>query len=209
VKQGNSREFSEQAYQITNVGLLPLPDTRNIDGNQIRIEDCPFATAVVLTEDPQVANKLHQSYRVTGTPTTFQMRTELTRQWLAIMLFIVIGQLLDKLVSWLLRIGPNGCLNATDCGEDLILLNTEQISPPQIEQEVFTLSPNPIREGEDIQIPEEISFLYYDISDMSGQIHRYGKAIDQSLRTRDLPAGYYTILLYSKNTIHQAKLIIQ
>ncbi len=82
----NASTFSGQAYMLSDESLVPLPGLRNYGGAEVTIESCPFCTAVVLTDDPLVINRLRQSYQQqAGSETLLQMRAELTRQWLAIM----------------------------------------------------------------------------------------------------------------------------
>ncbi len=82
--------FTGRAMLIGDTGLESLPNTRELSGNVIRIENCPYTAAVVLTQDPLITTKLNQTYQRAGEQSTFQMHAELTRQWLAIM------QLIDK-----------------------------------------------------------------------------------------------------------------
>ena len=79
---------SDLAYEIRDTGLVSLPNTRSQAGTQIQIDQCAFATAVVLTQDPLVVSKLTQSYERIGQQSIMQMHTELTQQWLAIMQLI-------------------------------------------------------------------------------------------------------------------------
>jgi hypothetical protein len=80
--------FSDQARLISDIGLQPLSISRTVGGNEIQIDNCPYLTAVVLTQDPTVIARLNQSYQRIGQASTFQLHTDLTRQWLAIMQLI-------------------------------------------------------------------------------------------------------------------------
>lgn len=85
----SSAAFTDRAYQITPAGLNPVAHEREPSGTQITIENCPFATAVVLTQDPMVVRRLNSAYdNRPGQPTQMQQHIELTRQWLAIMLLV-------------------------------------------------------------------------------------------------------------------------
>jgi hypothetical protein len=86
--QDSSGSSTDSAYLISESGLVSLPNTRSHAGTQIRIENCPFTAAVVLTQDPLVINKLTQSYERVGQQSIFQLHVELTQQWLAIMQLI-------------------------------------------------------------------------------------------------------------------------
>ncbi len=89
----SSAAFTDRAYQLTPAGLNPVPHEREPSGTQIKIENCPFATAVVLTQDPMVVSRLNSAYdNRPGQATQMQQQMELTRQWLAIMQ-LVEGQL--------------------------------------------------------------------------------------------------------------------
>lgn len=80
--------FSERATMISEAGLQPLTIARTYGGNELQIENCPHVSAVVLSEDPAVTNRLHQSYSRVGQASAFQLHVDLTRQWLAIMQLI-------------------------------------------------------------------------------------------------------------------------
>jgi hypothetical protein len=80
--------FSDQARLLTEIGLQPLPILRNLGGNEIQIENCPYLSAVVLAQDPTIISRLNQSYQRIGQASTFQLHMDLTRQWLAIMQLI-------------------------------------------------------------------------------------------------------------------------
>lgn len=80
--------FSDQARLISEIGVQPLSITRSVAGNEVQIENCPYLAAVVLTQDPTVIARLNQSYQRVGQASTFQLHSDLTRQWLAIMQLI-------------------------------------------------------------------------------------------------------------------------
>ena len=85
--------FTDRAYQLTDTRLKLLSTSRALGGTQIEIPDCPFMTAVVLTQDPLVVKQLTQSYERIGKQSIQQMRSELTQQWIAIM------QLIDNQIA--------------------------------------------------------------------------------------------------------------
>jgi hypothetical protein len=124
--------FTQRAMLISETGTEPVPNLRSLHGNEIRIENCPAMAAVVLTEDPLIFNKLNQSYQRIGQLSTFQLHTELTRQWLAIM------QLIDNQLS---RMGHstaassgalNEAVNSFRTASSLIESNSESTALPYL-----------------------------------------------------------------------------
>jgi len=97
----SSSAFTDRAWQISDTRLKLLPTTRELGGTKIEIPDCPFITAVVLTQDPVVVNQLTESYDRIGKQSIQQMRSELTQQWIAIM------QLIDKQIAKMGRRSPS------------------------------------------------------------------------------------------------------
>ena len=80
----SSASFTDRAYQITPAGLNPVPHEREPGGIRITLENCPFATAVVLTQDPLIVSRLNNAYDdQPGQQSQMQQYMELTRQWLA------------------------------------------------------------------------------------------------------------------------------
>ena len=126
--------FTDRAYLISDTGLNSLPNTRNLGGNEIRIENCPYSAAVVLTQDPLISTNLNQTYRRDGARSTFQMRVELTRQWLAIM------QLINKQLSRMGRSTAassgalNEAVNAFRNASSLIENNSPETALPYLNQ---------------------------------------------------------------------------
>ena len=82
--QDSAANGHTSAYLIDQAGLISLPNSQSHAGVNIQIDNCPFAAAVVLTQDPLVMNKLRKSYERVGKQSIMQMHTELTQQWLAI-----------------------------------------------------------------------------------------------------------------------------
>jgi hypothetical protein len=76
--------FTDNAHLIGLSGLETLPSVRGINGTELKIDNCPYAAAVVLTQDPLVVNWLSSSYQRLSKQSILQMRFELTQQWLAI-----------------------------------------------------------------------------------------------------------------------------
>ena len=76
--------FSDKAYLINQSGLESLANVRGTNGTQLVIDNCPYAAAVVLTQDPLVVNFLTASYERIAQQSILQMQFELTQQWLAI-----------------------------------------------------------------------------------------------------------------------------
>jgi len=75
----------DRATWLLDAGLQSIPITRNFAGNEIRIDHCPSLTAIVLSQDPTVNQRLNQSYQRIGRASAHQLHTDLTRQWLTIM----------------------------------------------------------------------------------------------------------------------------
>lgn len=115
-----SSAFTDRAWQISDTRLKLLPTTRELGGTKIEIPDCPFITAVVLTQDPVVVNQLTESYDRVGKQSIQQMRSDLTQQWIAIM------QLIDKQIAKMGRRSPsvggsiNEAVTAYRAASDLI-----------------------------------------------------------------------------------------
>ena len=81
--------FTDNAYLIGQSGLESLANVRGTNGTQLAIDNCPYAAAIVLTQDPLVVNFLTASYERVAQQSILNMRFELTKQWLAI------GQLVE------------------------------------------------------------------------------------------------------------------
>lgn len=126
--------FSERAMLISETGLQPLALTRNLGGNDLLIENCPYSAAVVLSQDPLIFNKLNQSYQRVGQASSFQLHTELTRQWLAII------QLIANQLDRMGRGSPassgalNAAVNAFRNASSLIAGNSEATALPFLDQ---------------------------------------------------------------------------
>lgn len=76
--------FTDKAYLIGQSGLESLANVRGTNGTQLVIDNCPYAAAVVLTQDPLVVNFLTASYERVAQQSILAMRFELTKQWLAV-----------------------------------------------------------------------------------------------------------------------------
>ncbi len=126
--------FTDRAFLIADTGLENLPNSRSLGGNEIRIENCPYAAAVVLTQDPMVTTNLNQSYRRQGRPTSFEIRIQLTRQWLAIM------QLIDRQLSEMGRSSTaasaalNEAVNAFRTASSLVENNSPQTAVTHVDR---------------------------------------------------------------------------
>ena len=121
----NNSTFVNRGYRISESGLLPLSNTRGHAGAQVHLDNCWFATAVVMTEDPLVVNKLSQSYERIGQKTIVQMHRELTQQWLAIV------QLINNQLGRMGRSGQiggpiNDALQSFRTAESLIEANSAE-----------------------------------------------------------------------------------
>jgi hypothetical protein len=120
--------MANRAYQLTEAGLNPLPNTKDHAGARIQLENCPALTAIVLTEDPLVINRLNQSYQRIGQKTFVQMRRDLSQQWIAIMQLIN-NQLvrIERSPSSVTSILSNAA-NAFQTAETLIGNRSEQLA---------------------------------------------------------------------------------
>ena len=74
---------TDRAYQLTDRGLVPLSEQRDYVSSQIRVSNCYYTAAVVLTQDPQVVSRLNQIYQLPG-QTFIQSKLELAQHWMAI-----------------------------------------------------------------------------------------------------------------------------
>ncbi len=103
----SSSAFTDRAWQLSDTRLKLLPAIRELGGTKVEIPDCPYTTAVVLTQDPVVVSQLSESYERVGKQSIQQMRSRLTSQWIAIM------QLIDKQIAKMGRRSPavGGAIN--------------------------------------------------------------------------------------------------
>ena len=76
--------FSDRAMLISEIGLQPLTINHGVGGNEIVLEDCPFAAAVVMTDDPLVISRLNQTYQRIGLASSYQLLQDISGQWLSI-----------------------------------------------------------------------------------------------------------------------------
>ncbi len=83
---------ADQVFQLTETALVPLDRARQLNTAQIRIDDCPANTAIVLTQEPGIIRALSEANREDGGETTLQLHIELTRRWL-VLTQIVLEQL--------------------------------------------------------------------------------------------------------------------
>ncbi len=106
--------FTDRVYQISEAGVIPISSEREPLGIQIKIEDCPFSAAVVMTQDSLVLNRItNLSSAQPGEKSTLDLHTELTRQWIAIL------QLIDGQLS---RINKKSSLASGALNESVNLL---------------------------------------------------------------------------------------
>ena len=115
--------FTDKAYLINQSGLESLANVRGINGTQLVIDNCPYAAAVVLTQDPLVVNFLTSSYERVAQQSILTMRFELTRQWFAI------EQLIDAQMQSIVRQTPEASVELTRAstafGNSARMLNQE------------------------------------------------------------------------------------
>ena len=85
----STASYTDRAYQITPAGMIPLDSQRDPAGLKLTIDPCPYCTAIALTQDPLVTNRLNAlSTAPSNRPTALQRYADLARQWLAIMQLI-------------------------------------------------------------------------------------------------------------------------
>ena len=84
----HSLSASENAYHLSESGMIPLSQGRAIVGNEIEVENCGALEAVVITNDPSVVNRMAESYLLGGQETIAQMHLGIAQQWLAIVRLI-------------------------------------------------------------------------------------------------------------------------
>jgi hypothetical protein len=75
----------DRASWLLDAGLQSILINRNFSGSEIQIDNCPSATAIVLSQDATVNQRLNQSYQRIGRASAHQLHIDLTRQWLTIM----------------------------------------------------------------------------------------------------------------------------
>lgn len=104
---------TDRAYWMAPSGMIPLPISNLHGGSQIEIEHCPPLALVAITDSPVVVNRLANCYRAPDGQTFSQLRSEIVRNWLAII------QLIDREMG---RIGRNGSAAAGAINEAITLL---------------------------------------------------------------------------------------
>lgn len=75
---------SDRAYLLADYGLVPLGNNRGPAGAELQIDLCPQLAAVVLTQDPQIVNRLSGGYDRPGSPGLINLHDQLTHQWFTI-----------------------------------------------------------------------------------------------------------------------------
>ena len=96
---------TQRVYQLTDTELKPLATQRSAEGTQIRIEDAPFMTTLIMTQDGNLVKRINQGFGGNGTQSTFDLHLSITQQWLAI------AQLLNKQMQRLSRSTESGTIN--------------------------------------------------------------------------------------------------
>ncbi len=77
--------ISDQAWQVTDEGLVPLPAQYGATGVEIQLDQAAALSLVVVTQDPTLVDRINQTWRRTGTREQVELRNELTSQWLALL----------------------------------------------------------------------------------------------------------------------------
>lgn len=96
--QDTTLTASENAYHLSESGMIPLDQGRALAGNEITIENCGALEAVVVTQDSVVINRLAESYLLNGQETIARMHLSIAQQWMTI-----VGLINEQLT----RIGQN------------------------------------------------------------------------------------------------------
>jgi hypothetical protein len=91
---------TDRAYWLAPSGMIPLPLSTIHGGAQIELEHCPSLAAVVVADSPVVVNRVSSAYRTLAGQSLSQLRTDLIRNWLAIV------QLVDRQMSQLGQVDP-------------------------------------------------------------------------------------------------------
>ncbi len=76
---------SDQAWQFTDEGLVPLAGQYHASGTEIHIDQAPWLSLVVVTQDPQFIDGINQRFRQTPASQAVELRSNLTQQWLTIL----------------------------------------------------------------------------------------------------------------------------
>lgn len=77
--------ISDQAWQVTDEGLVPLPARYGATGVEIQLDQASALSLVVVTQDPGLVDRINQTWRRTGVREQVELRNELTSQWLALL----------------------------------------------------------------------------------------------------------------------------
>ncbi|MEZ6094308.1 MAG: hypothetical protein R3C03_08705 [Pirellulaceae bacterium] len=69
--------IADQAYLISDHGVLPLSQNRNATGAVIQLDNCPANAAVLLTQDPAVIQRFNQLYQQQGESSAYLAAVEI------------------------------------------------------------------------------------------------------------------------------------
>ncbi|HMO91210.1 MAG TPA: hypothetical protein PKD64_03370 [Pirellulaceae bacterium] len=75
---------NDQVFQLAGSSLLPLDRSRQLNSAQIRIDNCPTNTAILLTQEPNVIRALNELEQRQSNRTITQLQIELARRWLIV-----------------------------------------------------------------------------------------------------------------------------
>ncbi len=75
---------TQRAFQLTDAELKPALVRRSPDGNSIAIDEAPFLTAIVMTQEARELARLRENLAPPGRASMFELHYSITQQWLAI-----------------------------------------------------------------------------------------------------------------------------
>ena len=84
----NSLTPSENAYHLSENGMIPLDQARAMAGNQITIDNCGALAAVMITQEPMAINRMSESYVLPNNQTLSQLHLSIAQQWMTIVQLI-------------------------------------------------------------------------------------------------------------------------
>ncbi len=76
---------SDQAWHVTDEGLVPLAGRYHIGETEIQLDQAPWSSLVVVTQDPALVARINEQLNRLALRGMIDLRRELTSQWLAIL----------------------------------------------------------------------------------------------------------------------------
>ena len=106
---------------------------------------------------------------------------------------------------WILKVDENGCLDASDCGEEEVLTSVRRNISKQII--ALHISPNPVSDVLSIDTP--VVLERYVIHNALGQLEQAGDVNGKSIDVSRLINGIHFITLYTKDSKSRTEKIIK